>query len=86
MEVRASAKYIRTSPRKLRPIADVVRGKKVTPDKSIKVELEELLDLLKKSVGCCPRCINTDSPLAVNRVLELAKPIVKIVRKKRVLL
>jgi large subunit ribosomal protein L22 len=29
MEVRATAKYIRTSPRKLRPIADIVRGKKV---------------------------------------------------------
>ena len=29
MEVRASARYIRTSPRKLRPIVDVVRGKKV---------------------------------------------------------
>ena len=29
MEVRATAKYIRTSPRKLRPIVDVVRGKKV---------------------------------------------------------
>lgn len=29
MEVRASARYVRTSPRKLRPIVDVVRGKKV---------------------------------------------------------
>ena len=29
MEVRASARYVRTSPRKLRPIAGVVRGKKV---------------------------------------------------------
>ncbi len=29
MEVRATTKYIRTSPRKLRPIVDVVRGKKV---------------------------------------------------------
>ena len=29
MEVRATTKYIRTSPRKLRLIADVVRGKKV---------------------------------------------------------
>lgn len=29
MEVRASARYIRTSPGKLRPIVDVVRGKKV---------------------------------------------------------
>ncbi len=29
MEVKATAKYIRTSPRKLRPIVDVVRGKKV---------------------------------------------------------
>lgn len=29
MEVKATAKYIRTSPRKLRPIADVVRGEKV---------------------------------------------------------
>ena len=29
MEVRASARYIRTSPRKLRPIVDAVRGKKV---------------------------------------------------------
>lgn len=29
MEVKATAKYIRTSPRKLRPIADIVRGKKV---------------------------------------------------------
>ena len=29
MEVRASAKYIRTSPRKLRLVVDVVRGKKV---------------------------------------------------------
>ena len=29
MEVRATAKYIRTSPRKLRPIVDMVRGKKV---------------------------------------------------------
>ena len=29
MEVKATAKYIRTSPRKLRPIATSVRGKKV---------------------------------------------------------
>ena len=29
MEVRATSRYIRTSPRKLRPIVDVVRGKKV---------------------------------------------------------
>jgi large subunit ribosomal protein L22 len=29
MEVRATTRYIRTSPRKLRLIADVVRGKKV---------------------------------------------------------
>ena len=29
MEVRATARYIRTSPRKLRPIVDTVRGKKV---------------------------------------------------------
>ncbi|MEA1959149.1 MAG: 50S ribosomal protein L22 [Chloroflexota bacterium] len=29
MEVKAAAKYIRTSPRKLRPIVDLVRGKKV---------------------------------------------------------
>jgi len=29
MEVRASARYVRTSPRKLRLIVDVVRGKKV---------------------------------------------------------
>jgi len=29
MEVRATARYVRTSPRKLRPIAGVVRGKKV---------------------------------------------------------
>ena len=29
MEVKATAKYIRTSPRKLRPIVDTVRGKKV---------------------------------------------------------
>jgi len=29
MEVRASARYVRTSPGKLRPIVDVVRGKKV---------------------------------------------------------
>ncbi len=29
MEVRASARYIRTSPGKLRPIVDTVRGKKV---------------------------------------------------------
>ena len=29
MEVKATAKYIRTSPRKLRPIANIVRGKKV---------------------------------------------------------
>jgi len=29
MEVKANAKYIRTSPRKLRPIVNVVRGKKV---------------------------------------------------------
>lgn len=29
MKVRATARYVRTSPRKLRPIAGVVRGKKV---------------------------------------------------------
>ena len=29
MDVRATAKYIKTSPRKLRPIADTVRGRKV---------------------------------------------------------
>ena len=29
MKVQATARYIRTSPRKLRPMADVVRGKKV---------------------------------------------------------
>jgi large subunit ribosomal protein L22 len=29
MEVKATAKYIRKSPRKLRPIVNVVRGKKV---------------------------------------------------------
>jgi large subunit ribosomal protein L22 len=29
MEVRASARHIRIAPRKLRPIVDVVRGKKV---------------------------------------------------------
>lgn len=29
MEVKATAKYIRTTPRKLRPFADLVRGKKV---------------------------------------------------------
>jgi len=29
MEVRATARYVRTSPRKLRPIVGVVRGKKV---------------------------------------------------------
>ena len=29
MEVKATAKHIRTSPRKLRPIVDLVRGKKV---------------------------------------------------------
>lgn len=29
MKVRATAKYIRTSPRKLRPIVDTVRGRKV---------------------------------------------------------
>jgi len=29
MEVKATARYIRTSPRKLRPVADTVRGKKV---------------------------------------------------------
>jgi large subunit ribosomal protein L22 len=29
MEVRAGARYVRTSPRKLRPIVDMVRGKKV---------------------------------------------------------
>lgn len=29
MEVKATANYVRTSPRKLRPIVDVVRGKKV---------------------------------------------------------
>ncbi len=29
MEVSATAKYIRTSPKKLRPIVDTVRGKKV---------------------------------------------------------
>ena len=29
MEVRATARYIRTSPSKLRPIVDTVRGKKV---------------------------------------------------------
>jgi len=29
MEVRATARYIRTSPYKLRPIVDTVRGKKV---------------------------------------------------------
>ena len=29
MEVKATARYIRISPRKLRPIVDVVRGKKV---------------------------------------------------------
>ena len=29
MEVKATAKYIRTSPRKLRPIVNIVRGKKV---------------------------------------------------------
>ena len=29
MEVSATAKYLRTSPRKLRPIVDTVRGKKV---------------------------------------------------------
>lgn len=29
MEVKATASYVRTSPRKLRPIVDVVRGKKV---------------------------------------------------------
>jgi len=29
MEVRASARFVRTSPGKLRPIVDVVRGKKV---------------------------------------------------------
>ena len=29
MEVKATAKHIRTSPRKLRPIVDTVRGKKV---------------------------------------------------------
>lgn len=37
MEVRATARYVRTSPRKLRPIAGVVRGKKV----------EEALTILK---------------------------------------
>ncbi len=29
MEVKATARYVRTSPRKLRPIVGVVRGKKV---------------------------------------------------------
>lgn len=29
MEVKAKARYIRTAPRKLRPIVDMVRGKKV---------------------------------------------------------
>lgn len=29
MEVKATARYIRTSPRKLRPVVDTVRGKKV---------------------------------------------------------
>ncbi|MCJ7807567.1 MAG: 50S ribosomal protein L22, partial [Dehalococcoidia bacterium] len=29
MDVQATARYVRTSPRKLRPIVDVVRGKKV---------------------------------------------------------
>ena len=29
MEVKATVKYVRTSPRKLRPFVDVVRGKKV---------------------------------------------------------
>ena len=29
MDVRATAKYVKTSPRKLRPIADTVRGRKV---------------------------------------------------------
>jgi large subunit ribosomal protein L22 len=29
MEVKATVRYVRTSPRKLRPIVDVVRGKKV---------------------------------------------------------
>jgi len=29
MEVKATARYVRTSPGKLRPIVDVVRGKKV---------------------------------------------------------
>ncbi|KPJ54585.1 MAG: 50S ribosomal protein L22 [Dehalococcoidia bacterium DG_18] len=37
MEIRATARYVRTSPRKLRPIAGVVRGKKV----------EEALTILK---------------------------------------
>jgi large subunit ribosomal protein L22 len=29
MDIQATARYVRTSPRKLRPIVDVVRGKKV---------------------------------------------------------
>ncbi|MCK5653889.1 MAG: 50S ribosomal protein L22 [Dehalococcoidia bacterium] len=37
MEVRANARYVRTSPRKLRPIVGLVRGKKV----------EEALTILK---------------------------------------
>lgn len=39
MEVKARAKYIRISPRKVRPVADMVRGKKV----------DEALSLLKFS-------------------------------------
>jgi large subunit ribosomal protein L22 len=41
MEARALAKYIRMSPRKLKPVADLVRGK----------NLEEALNILKFTPG-----------------------------------